>query len=148
MNSTLRKLLFCCCPWSHVFIGFYQMVKPSCQLALSYDHPQLGNVQGIPEKHWKFTWALCRRLIPKNGLGKGEVSSNRKPEHKDTAKVTCRNMQCTTFHFLCEEVTYKRTRKVCIWLFLLSAESKCKWPTTRHKYNLDPSLFICLWSNC
>lgn len=108
---------FCCCPEVMFSLGFYQMVKPLCQLALSCDHPELGNVQRISEKYWKFTWALCRRLIPKSGLGKGEVSSNRKPEHNDTTKVMCRNLQCTAFSFLCEEVTYKRARKVCICFF-------------------------------
>lgn len=132
-------------------LDFYQMVKPWCQLALRHDHPELGNVQVTSGKHWKFRWALCRRLTPKNGLGKGEVSSNGKPEHKDITKFICRNLQCTVnFSFLCEEqtVTYKSPRKVCIWQFFLSAEAKGKWPTRSHKCNLDPSLFICLWSNC
>lgn len=85
-------------------LDFYQMVKPWCQLALRHDHPELGNVQVTSGKHWKFRWALCRRLTPKNGLGKGEVSSNGKPEHKDITKFICRNLQCTVnFSFLCEE---------------------------------------------
>lgn len=41
------------------------------------------------------------------------------------------------------KITYKRARKICMWLFF-SAAAKGKWPTRSHKCNLDPS---CLFAS-